>query len=92
MESGHIIRQIDPVPRERATMGPKRSDAKNIVQVSPFPHAHLLPNFMVLIHEKSRRVFQVLRFYKVRLSSSFLKTPACWAFRKTKARRFNEKQ
>jgi len=45
---------------KRATIGPKRSDPKNIVQVSPFPHARLLPDFMVLAYEKSRLPFPVL--------------------------------
>ena len=63
-------------------MGPKRSHPKNIVRVSPFPHAHLLPDFMVLLCEKACRVFEFLWFYKVRLSSSFFKTVACLTFRK----------
>ena len=67
---------------KRAVIAPKRSDPKNIVQVSLFLNARLLPDFMVLIYEKSRLCFSVLWFYKVRLSSSFLKTIACLAFRK----------
>ena len=67
---------------KRAVIAPKRSDPKNIVQVSLFLNARLLPDFMVLIYEKSRLCFSVLWFYKVRLSSSFLKTVACLALRK----------
>jgi len=81
-KNSYIIREIDLVAREKSRNRTKRSDPKNIVQVSPFPHAHLLSDFMVLVHEKSRRVFEFLWFYKVRLSSSFFKTAACLTFRR----------